>query len=207
MNIRQGAAIAAAGLVAGVGLVNVGSSGQSSQQPLQQPLQQRSQQSQVAESLPAASPVVQHQQPAVQISFDRLSPCEQIESVAKASKSVSEFLVAANRVNDLAKYKVAIGSVCPWNAEQLQVADRLINPPVVVAKQQIMQESSRLSASERADSAQHSARQSCDPSYPSLCLPVGSADLDCSDVSQSGFAVRQPDPHRFDRDKDGIGCE
>jgi hypothetical protein len=203
MNIRQGAAIAAAGLVAGVGLVS-GLSGQ----PSPQSSPQSSPQNQVVESLPAvnppaASPVVQHQRPAVQISFDQLSPCEQIESVAKSGKSVSEFLVAANRVNDLAKYKVAIGSVCPWNAEQLQVADRLINPPVVVAKRQIMQESSRSSASERADSAQ----QSCDPSYPSLCLPVGSADLDCGDVSQSSFAVRQPDPHRFDRDKDGIGCE
>lgn len=70
--------------------------------------------------------------------FDLLSPCDQLDSVAKSGKSVSEFLVAAARVNDLAKYQVAIGSVCPWNAEQLQVADRVLNPPVVVVKPKVV---------------------------------------------------------------------
>lgn len=48
---------------------------------------------------------------------------------------------------------------------------------------------------------------SCDPSYPTLCIPVGAADLDCPDIPQRRFEVRAPDPHRFDGDKDGIGCE
>ena len=50
------------------------------------------------------------------------------------------------------------------------------------------------------------AAATCHPSYPTLCLP-GSPDLDCADVPQKAFPVRQPDPHRFDADKDGIGCE
>jgi hypothetical protein len=75
---------------------------------------------------------------AVVPSFDSLPPCNQLDSVAKSGKPVSEFLVAAARVNDLAKYQVAIGSVCPWNAEQLQVADRVLNPPVVVVKPQVV---------------------------------------------------------------------
>lgn len=49
----------------------------------------------------------------------------------------------------------------------------------------------------------------CDPSYPSVCIPppelVG--DLDCKDIPFRRFPVLPPDPHRFDGDRDGIGCE
>ena len=47
----------------------------------------------------------------------------------------------------------------------------------------------------------------CEPSYPTICIPIGSADLDCPDVAASFFTVVPPDPHRFDGDFDGIGCE
>jgi micrococcal nuclease len=48
---------------------------------------------------------------------------------------------------------------------------------------------------------------SCDPSYPDFCIPSPPPDLDCKDIPQKRFTVLQPDPHRFDGDKDGIGCE
>lgn len=47
----------------------------------------------------------------------------------------------------------------------------------------------------------------CDPSYPDFCIPPPPPDLDCGDIPQKRFTVLQPDPHRFDGDKDGIGCE
>ncbi|HEX7224647.1 MAG TPA: thermonuclease family protein, partial [Candidatus Limnocylindria bacterium] len=51
----------------------------------------------------------------------------------------------------------------------------------------------------------------CEPSYPDFCVPIGSADLDCPDVAARQFtvlwSVTNPDPHRFDGDGDGIGCE
>ncbi|MCH7648069.1 MAG: thermonuclease family protein, partial [Thaumarchaeota archaeon] len=47
----------------------------------------------------------------------------------------------------------------------------------------------------------------CDPSYPDFCIPSPPPDLDCGDIPQKRFTVLQPDPHRFDGDKDGIGCE
>lgn len=45
----------------------------------------------------------------------------------------------------------------------------------------------------------------CDPNY-SPCVPNVSYDLDCPDI---GFRVRVigSDPHRFDREGDGVGCE
>jgi hypothetical protein len=52
-----------------------------------------------------------------------------------------------------------------------------------------------------------SPRANCDPSYPTVCIPPPPPDLDCGDIPYKNFPVRQPDPHRFDSDKDGVGCE
>lgn len=50
-------------------------------------------------------------------------------------------------------------------------------------------------------------QNNCDPAYPDFCIPKNSPDLDCPDVTQRRFRVLPPDPHGFDRDEDGIGCE
>lgn len=47
----------------------------------------------------------------------------------------------------------------------------------------------------------------CDPSYPDVCILAYPPDLDCGDVEFRRFAVVPPDPHGFDGDHDGIGCE
>lgn len=48
----------------------------------------------------------------------------------------------------------------------------------------------------------------CDPSYPTVCIPPPPPYLNCPDVRPLvNFQVLPPDPHRFDADKDGIGCE
>ena len=47
----------------------------------------------------------------------------------------------------------------------------------------------------------------CDPSYPDFCIPPPPPDLNCPDIPQKNFKVLPPDPHRFDGDKDGVGCE
>lgn len=50
-------------------------------------------------------------------------------------------------------------------------------------------------------------RGNCDPSYPTVCIPPPPPDLDCDEVPYSGFRVVGRDPHGFDGDGDGIGCE
>lgn len=47
----------------------------------------------------------------------------------------------------------------------------------------------------------------CDPSYPDACIPSPPPELNCPDVDQQGFAVKGDDPHGFDADGDGVGCE
>jgi micrococcal nuclease len=55
-----------------------------------------------------------------------------------------------------------------------------------------------------ADATPDSA--SCDPSYPSTCIPPSPPDLDCDDLDARDIEVRPPDPHRLDGDGDGVGC-
>lgn len=47
----------------------------------------------------------------------------------------------------------------------------------------------------------------CDPSYPTVCIPPYPPDLDCGEISHRRFTVLAPDPHGFDGDNDGVGCE
>ena len=47
----------------------------------------------------------------------------------------------------------------------------------------------------------------CDPAYPTVCIPPPPPDLDCKDITFRRFEVLPPDPHKFDGDHDGIGCE
>jgi len=47
----------------------------------------------------------------------------------------------------------------------------------------------------------------CDPAYPTVCIPSPPPDLDCKDITFRRFTVLPPDPHRFDGDHDGVGCE
>ena len=51
--------------------------------------------------------------------------------------------------------------------------------------------------------------EDCDPAYPDedVCIPPPPPDLDCGDIDYQDFTVEEPDPHRFDGDDDGIGCE
>jgi micrococcal nuclease len=73
-------------------------------------------------------------------------------------------------------------------------------------------------AAKSAPAAQPVAQQDrskCDPHYPDNCFPYYPPDLDCAQVAPAkdfkvvyfGNEYKGKDPHRFDKDHDGIGCE
>jgi endonuclease YncB( thermonuclease family) len=47
----------------------------------------------------------------------------------------------------------------------------------------------------------------CSPAYPTVCIPPPPPDLDCRQIPFRRFQVLPPDPHKFDPNSDGIGCE
>jgi micrococcal nuclease len=51
------------------------------------------------------------------------------------------------------------------------------------------------------------ATTNCDPAYPDFCIPSPPPDLDCGDIGSNDFTVLPPDPHAFDGNADGVGCE
>lgn len=49
---------------------------------------------------------------------------------------------------------------------------------------------------------------SCHPAYPDDCIPAPPPDLDCGDIKRKVRVDHaHGDPHRFDADRDGWGCE
>jgi hypothetical protein len=49
--------------------------------------------------------------------------------------------------------------------------------------------------------------EDCDESYPDVCIPSPPPVLECSDIDEEDFEVRGSDPHGFDSNDDGVGCE
>jgi micrococcal nuclease len=50
----------------------------------------------------------------------------------------------------------------------------------------------------------------CNPAYPTMCIPSvadAGGDHDCRDIPYRRFVVLPPDPHKFDGDGNGTGCE
>ncbi len=47
----------------------------------------------------------------------------------------------------------------------------------------------------------------CDASYPDVCIPPFPPDLSCANVPYDHIRVLPPDPHHFDGNGDGVGCE
>jgi hypothetical protein len=46
-----------------------------------------------------------------------------------------------------------------------------------------------------------------DSAYPDFCIAPSPPDLNCPEIPDNDFTVLPPDPHVFDRDADGVGCE
>jgi micrococcal nuclease len=58
-----------------------------------------------------------------------------------------------------------------------------------------------------SDDEQEKISNDCDPAYSDVCIPSPPPDLDCGDIPDRNFIVKSSDPHNFDGDSDGVGCE
>ncbi|HET8847877.1 MAG TPA: hypothetical protein VFM20_03710 [Nitrososphaeraceae archaeon] len=68
---------------------------------------------------------------------------------------------------------------------------------------EIMTNASQSSNSE----SKSNSTEGCDSSYPEICITTYSAKLICADIPFRNFTALLPDPHGFDSDGDGLGCE
>jgi hypothetical protein len=71
-----------------------------------------------------------------------------------------------------------------------------------IIEQQIVKESD-----DDDDDGNNGDGRDCDLSYPDVCIRPFPPDLDCPEVPHRNFKVLPPDPHDFDREGDGVGCE
>jgi FtsP/CotA-like multicopper oxidase with cupredoxin domain len=49
--------------------------------------------------------------------------------------------------------------------------------------------------------------EDCDDSYPDVCISPPPPVLECDDIDEEDFEVQGSDPHGFDSNGDGVGCE
>ena len=91
-----------------------------------------------------------------------------------------------------------------FNSFELIVAPEVAQLAAAAAAQQDKQEEQ---AAGQTGGTAEVGDNSCHPSYPDVCIPPPPPNLNCDDVSASNFEVVGSDPHGFDGDNDGIGCE
>ena len=107
---------------------------------------------------------------------------------------------------------LAFGMVTMWSAA-CSAGPAL--PPPTVSQDQMMQTLERVlemgpQMQQQLDNIEKlhpGTSTKCSPSYPEKCIPPPPPILACQDVGLKNFLVLPPDPHHFDPDKDGIGCE
>jgi hypothetical protein len=99
----------------------------------------------------------------------------------------------------LTEFVETIGSYCPWGAELVDLVDYRTDEP------------SETPTEEPTETpTEEPIVPACDPSYPDFCIAPPPPDLDCDSTALDGasnFTVLEPDPHGFDTDGDGLGCE
>jgi hypothetical protein len=89
----------------------------------------------------------------------------------------------------------------PQEQEQQQQQEEQVDQNQT--RSQVMANASQTDSSE-SDS---NSLEGCDSSYPEICITTYSSKLICADIPFRNFKVILPDPHGFDSDADGIGCE
>ena len=96
--------------------------------------------------------------------------------------------------------------------DTIDANDTQANVTEVQQEEQVDQNETRpeivTNASQSSNSESKSnSTEGCDSSYPEICITTYSAKLICADIPFRNFTVLLPDPHGFDSDGDGLGCE
>jgi hypothetical protein len=78
----------------------------------------------------------------------------------------------------------------------------------LIAAPEVITQASEQQAAIAAELGEQQGGTACDPSYPDVCIPPPPPNLNCDDEGvPENFEVSGSDPHGFDGDNDGIGCE
>lgn len=127
--------------------------------------------------------------PVVEVKFEDLPLCDQLDAIARDKKSVAQFIVDSGRYEEFA---AQINTKCTWNAAQLQQADAILHPPPVqIAEPEL---SSRWQS---ADVDQHSTRRS------SVSQPRRDWN-NCNGVQEPGESY-SAECHNVQRQSDRLG--
>lgn len=134
--------------------------------------------------------------------FGFIAACGEAKEEASDSTPAGEPTVAADTVADTQPTAVPV-----TNTPEPQVPTATPQPPPPPPPTQAPQPTAPIEQPTQPPAVPPPAGN-CDPSYPTVCIPPRPPDLSCADVlPATDFTVLPPDPHGFDGNEDGIGCE
>lgn len=133
-----------------------------------------------ATASPVAVTVAQRpaRQSVTPVKFENLSPCDQLDAIAKGGKSVAEYIVGSGYEN----YESQVKANCNWHNEQLAIAWSILNPPVVevpvttVYREEVIHSQ----PSQPASQPVHSSRNNCN----GIREPGESYSASCQEAQQ-----------------------
>ena len=130
-------------------------------------------------------------------------PAYSFEATYTDAEFGSQHLLEVGTIIDNKGYFIQYFADPPVYRSYFPIADRMIES---------FQTSQQLQPQEEEGQQQQLPQQQqneieCDPSYPDVCISPPPPNLNCGDISERRFTVLSPDPHGFDRENDGIGCE
>jgi hypothetical protein len=127
--------------------------------------------------------------PAIEVKFEDLPLCDQLDSIAKAKKSVAQFIVDSGRYDEFA---TQVKTKCTWNAEQLQQANAILYPPVQIVEREAS------SGWQSAEVNQHSTGRASVPQ------PKRRAWNNCNGIQEPGESY-SAECHAIQRRSDRLG--
>jgi micrococcal nuclease len=120
---------------------------------------------------------------------------------------INEMLLSNGHANILTQYCDTSEFSGEFWAQKYGCKSVSMEPPKTVETQVIPKETSKETPKTSSENIPIEYPKDCDSSYPDVCIPPYPPDLNCGDIPYKNFRVVGNDPHRFDGDKDGIGCE
>ena len=106
-------------------------------------------------------------------------------------------------------YNLAFGSKPDTMDKHMNSIQKIIESVQISPIDKTISQSSKSTSSNpvKTSTPKSNKQNDCDSSYPDFCIPPPPPNLNCPDIPQKRFTVTGSDPHGFDRDNDGIGCE
>jgi DNA polymerase III gamma/tau subunit len=177
------------------------------EQNKQEQAEQDSQNQTLNEAMANTSQQQQQQQEVQEQEQQELDSQNQTLNEAMANTSQQQQEVQEQEQQELDSQNQTLNEAMANTSQQQQQEVQEQEQQELDSQNQTLNEAEEDSGPTQRSQSDSNPQEGCDSSYPEICITTYSAKLSCGDIPFRNFKVLLPDPHGFDSDGDGIGCE